>query len=153
VEAFEREGIKTGKIQISAALKVKIPQDKKERKDVERSLLPFVESTYLHQVIGRNQEGTLTSYPDLPDALVNLADTDDGEWRIHFHVPVFVDSYGLLQSTQSDILKVLALNHSQPFTTHLEVETYTWEVLPKDMHRTLVGDISRELEWVKSKLQ
>ncbi|MFC4874126.1 metabolite traffic protein EboE [Negadavirga shengliensis] len=152
VAAFEREGIKTGKIQISAALKVKIPQDKKKRKDVERALLPFVESTYLHQVIGRNQEGTLTSYPDLPDALVNLADTDDGEWRIHFHVPVFVDSYGLLQSTQSDILKVLELNCSHAFTAHLEVETYTWEVLPHDMHRTLEGDISRELEWVKSKL-
>lgn len=152
IDTFEKEGIKTGKIQISAALKVAIPKDKTKRKEVEKSLLPFVESTYLHQVVGKNGQGTLSPYPDLPDALVRLAETDDEEWRIHFHVPVFVDTYGLLEPTQSDIIEVLALNRRQPFTAHLEVETYTWEVLPKDMHRTLEEDISRELEWVKSKL-
>ncbi|MEX2511493.1 MAG: metabolite traffic protein EboE [Cyclobacteriaceae bacterium] len=153
IAAFEKEGIKTGKIQISAALKVIIPKEKSKRMNVEKALLPFVESTYLHQVVGRDENGRLTSYPDLPDALTTLADTKEIEWRIHFHVPVFLDAYGHLESTQKDIIEVLGINHLNPFTYQLEVETYTWEVLPENIHLSLDESISRELEWVKSNIE
>lgn len=146
-KSFEKEGIKIGKIQISAALKVGIPSGTKDRKELDKSLFPFVESTYLHQVVGRNAVGKLSSYRDLPDALVSLADTDNVEWRIHFHVPIFLGTYGKLSSTQEDILTVLHLIKKKSVTPHLEIETYTWEVLPEDIHLTLGESISRELQW------
>lgn len=152
-DALDQEGIKIGKIQISAALKVPIPVEISERKKVEKALHPFVESTYLHQVVGKRENGSLKSFRDLPDALVTLAETKLTEWRIHFHVPIFLDTYGRLASTQGDITEVLKLVNERPLTNHLEIETYTWEVLPEDIHLSLGESISRELTWTLEKLQ
>ena len=151
--AFEAEGIKIGKIQISAALKVKVPQGPAEKDVVRSLLLPFEESTYLHQVVARHQDGSLIAYNDLSPALDTLANTDAEEWRIHFHVPVFLAEYGQLSSTQEAILEVLKILRSQKVTNHLEVETYTWEVLPEDVNLDLSHSIIRELEWVTEKME
>lgn len=152
LKTFLEEGIKVGKFQLSAALKIPIPGKMAQRKSVEKALLPFVESTYLHQVIGIEEDGTQHAYPDLPDALLQLVETEDAEWRIHFHVPVFLSGYGTLQSTQEDILTVLKLNEKGKYSTQLEVETYTWEVLPEDIHLSLGQSIIRELDWVKKQI-
>ena len=150
---FKKAGIKIGKIQISAALKVLIPSEPEARELIKLSLLPFQESTYLHQVVGRKNEGILQSYSDLPEALGKLDTTEDEEWRIHFHVPIFVDNYGTLSSTQNQISLVLKEILKTPsLTNHLEVETYTWEVLPSDIRLSLGESISRELAWVIDKL-
>ena len=150
---FKEAGLNIGKIQISAALKVLIPQNSHSRKEVRRKLLPFEESTYLHQVVAKNREGKLHSYSDLADALKVLDNTEQEEWRIHFHVPVFLDNYGALASTQDQISIVLNEILKNPsLTNHLEVETYTWEVLPEDTRLSLGESISRELAWVKEKL-
>ncbi len=142
-------GIQVGKIQISAALKVMIPESNIERFTLSKRLQEFAESTYLHQVVARRKDGKFASYPDLPQAIEHLEKTKDLEWRIHFHVPVFLDNYGSFQSTQSDISLVLNQILSNPtLTRHLEVETYTWEVLPEDTHLTLGESIARELSWV-----
>lgn len=151
-QSLKAEGIKIGKIQISAALKVILPEVPEGRKWVKDALTPFVESTYLHQVVERNSGGELTHYQDLPQALQNLSETDAREWRIHFHVPVFLDSYGKLESTQGDILQVLHYIRKEKLTNHLEVETYTWEVLPADIQLELTESIIRELEWVEKNL-
>ncbi|MDR7131545.1 hypothetical protein J2X69_003909 [Algoriphagus sp. 4150] len=151
---FEQAGIRIGKIQISAALKVMIPAEPEVRDLVKLSLLPFEESTYLHQVVGRGKDGHLTSFSDLPDALKELNSADAEEWRIHFHVPVFMDNYGVLSSTQDQIsivLNEILKNHS--LTNHLEVETYTWEVLPENIRLSLGESISRELAWVTEKMK
>ncbi|WP_162418241.1 metabolite traffic protein EboE [Cyclobacterium roseum] len=152
LKTFKEEGIKIGKFQLSAALKISIPEKMGERKTVEKALLPFVESTYLHQVIGVERDGTQHAYPDLPDALLKLSETEEVEWRIHFHVPVFLSGYGTLQSTQEDILTVLKLNEKGQYSAQLEVETYTWEVLPEDIHLSLGQSITRELDWVKKQI-
>jgi hypothetical protein len=100
-------------------------------------------------VVGRGTNQKLTSYSDLPQAIEKLADTKDEEWRIHFHVPIFLENYGALLSTQSAIKLVLNQVSNNPrITNHLEVETYTWEVLPEDTHLSLGESISRELAWV-----
>lgn len=153
LDTFQKEGIKIGKFQLSAALKANIPVEVNQRKPVEKALLPFVESTYLHQVVGRMADNTLHAYPDLPDALLDLATTNEIEWRVHFHVPLFLATYGHLQSTQKDILSVLKLNGERKLTSHLEVETYTWEVLPEDIHLSLDQSIARELNWVKNHIE
>lgn len=150
-EAFAKltsAGIKIGKIQLSAALKVKVPSDATGRATLKETLSPFAESTYLHQVVAKNPDGTLTHYPDLDLALDAIQKSNAQEWRTHFHVPLFTDTYNGLQSTQEDIQQVLALLKYQHITHHLEVETYTWEVLPEGLKTDLAHSIQRELEWV-----
>ena len=145
---MKEAGIRIGKIQLSAALKVLLPESEKGRKELAEELAPFAESTYLHQVVQRNRNKTLTHYPDLPQALQHIQQHKAREWRTHFHVPLFTDSYHRLRSTQDDIKAVLNLLQKEHITDHLEVETYTWEVLPEDMKKDLSESIQRELEWV-----
>jgi hypothetical protein len=70
------------------------------------------------------------------------------EWRVHFHVPLFLEKYNLLSSTQSEIVKTLNIQNQKPFTNHLEIETYTWGVLPAEFQVPLNESIVREIEWV-----
>lgn len=153
INAMQEKGIKIGKIQISAALKAKLPKAVSERAVVLDQLARFDEPTYLHQVIARKKDGTLVRYPDLSDALAEGQNPAVEEWRAHFHVPIFVEDMGLIQSTQSDITEVLNLHKNNPFTAHLEVETYTWEVLPTALKAPLNDSIIRELAWVKNLLE
>ncbi|MGV3558145.1 metabolite traffic protein EboE [Larkinella arboricola] len=151
LKKLEDNDLKVGKIQISAALKATFPVEKNSREAVLDQFRQFNEPTYLHQVVAQNAEGDLLRYPDLPEALLAF-DNNHVEWRSHFHVPLFVADYGLLQSTQDDIKEVLRLQREKPFTTQLEVETYTWEVLPEDLKMRLNDSIGRELEWVLKQL-
>lgn len=144
---LDAHGLKVGKIQISAALKAELPTDTTKRSAVQQAFAAFNEPTYLHQVVARTQDGTLLRFPDLPEALAALG-PDQVEWRSHFHVPIFVREYGLLQSTQADIEDVLRIQAERPFTNQLEVETYTWDVLPADLKLNLVDSIDREMQWV-----
>lgn len=153
LEALDREGIRTGKIQISAALKAILPPVRSLREQIKNELSPFNESTYLHQVTMEDQAGNLAYYPDLADGLAQLEDSKWQELRTHFHVPIFAEDYGLLESTQDEIVKTLALWNRLPFTQHLEIETYTWEVLPKDLKLDLRDSIEREMRWVLSQVQ
>ncbi len=152
VRQLQEKKIKVGKIQISAALKSAIPADATKRDAIVQAFRQFNEPTYLHQVVARQQDGTLKRYPDLPEALQDADNAATQEWRSHFHVPLFIEDYGLLQSTQEDIRTVLSIQHSHPFTRHLEVETYTWEVLPSKLKVPLSESIIREVEWVKNYL-
>ena len=141
-------GIKIGKIQLSAAIRVKLPSDRHARAKIAERLLPFAESTYLHQVIERHQDGRLSHYSDLISALPHLEQSSAAEWRTHFHVPIFIDDYSFLQSTQDDLLAVLNLLSDNPICQHLEIETYTWEVLPPAIKTDLLTSIQQEYNWV-----
>ena len=145
-------GIKIGKIQISAALKALLGTDE-EREKVINAFKQFNEPTYLHQVIARKKDGSLEYFADLPPALEKANDPDMVEWRSHFHVPLFIEDYGVLQSTQEEITTVLSLHKKQPFSNHLEVETYTWDVLPQELKLPIAQSITREMEWVKGALK
>jgi hypothetical protein len=145
--------IKTGKIQISAALKASFPDDDQGRRNVLDAFTAFNEPTYLHQVVARQADDSLIRYSDLPEALAAADTTRSAEWRSHFHVPIFIDSYGLMNSTQEDIVEVIGIHQKQSFTDHLEIETYTWEVLPDEMRLPLTESIIREMEFVTSLLQ
>jgi len=154
VSVFDRlqaAGIQIGKIQLSAALQVGLFPDLQRRQLIAERLRPFAESTYLHQVIARQGDGALVHYPDLETALPHLEQSPAQEWRIHFHVPIFIHDYQILQSTQDHLLKVLQLLKNQP-CQHLEIETYTWEVLPPAMKLDLPTSIQREYEWVMAVL-
>jgi sugar phosphate isomerase/epimerase len=131
LDALDAAGIRVGKAQLSAALTV--PAGAHEQ------LRPFADPVYLHQVTER---GTRRSWPDLPDALSGNGDGD--EWRVHFHVPIFVERYGALRSTQEHLERCIR----RVRTSHLEIETYTWDVLPPELKASSVDSIAREYEWV-----
>ncbi len=147
---LKEAGIKIGKIQISAALKADLTQ---ERSELALELAPFIESTYLHQVIERDAQNNLIHYDDLPIAMEQINTTEAVEWRTHFHVPLFVNRFGLLQSTQDEIKEVLDILKEEKLTNHLEIETYTWDVLPDELKISLDQSIEREMNWVVTHLK
>lgn len=153
LEQLAVKKIKVGRVQISAALKADLPPSSEDRHALAQQFSAFSESTYLHQVLVRNRDKSITQYPDLPAALPHILDAQATEWRSHYHVPVFLERYNLLQSTQPEIQKILRLLAAQSITTYLEVETYTWEVLPPEIKQDLVPSIERELSWVKQNLE
>ena len=141
---LQKLGIQVGKVQLSSALEL-TPHSSDETK---RVLGPFNEPVYLHQVI-QEQNGELRRFPDLPDALAALPQGEGDRWRVHFHIPVFLDCTEAFRTTQETILKTLALHRKTPFTEHFEVETYTWSILPDALKLDLTASIERELRWVQ----
>ncbi len=141
---FKDAGIHIGKIQVSAALK--IIYNEADAQDMWDSLAQFNEPTYLHQVT-EQLNGKVKTYNDLP--VVLEAKKDFTEFRAHFHVPIFLEQFGKLHSTQDHILKVVDYLKTNTITEHLEIETYTWDVLPKELKRDLSESIVREINWLK----
>ncbi len=153
LKRLHEAGIKIGKIQISSALRSIFTDDETQNLNTMKSLQKFIEPVYLHQVILSDTNNLRTQFPDLDSALKNVNVFPPGELRTHFHVPIYVENYGSLHSTQSDILATLEELKNFPYTTHLEVETYTWEVLPELERKDIVSSIVRELQWVINHLQ
>jgi len=142
---FKANGIRVGKIQVSAALKILFSGMDDER--IWKELSQFNEPTYLHQVTEKI-DGKVKTYNDLPFVL--KGDRKHKELRAHYHVPIFLKKYGELFSTQDHILKTINFIKSNPISEHLEIETYTWDVLPADLKQDVSVSIIRELEWFKS---
>ena len=147
LERFRGAGIKIGRVQLSSAIDVAVPADAGAAAAVLDTLRPFADTTYLHQVVER-RGGELRHYLDLPDALESAAANGGRDWRIHFHVPLFTADYGALGSTQQYVAGVLREVLATHATTHLEIETYTWDVLPGDLKMDLLESIAREYQWV-----
>jgi hypothetical protein len=152
INELEVRGIKVGKIQISAALKADLPDDVATRQSIKETFERFNEPTYLHQVVAWITGDNVMRYPDLPEALADIQNPLAEQWRAHFHVPIFTKDYGLVQSTQSDIVEVLKIQKAKPFTNHLEAETYTWGVLPDEKKLPIGDSIARELNWIQEQL-
>ena len=144
---LQRAQIKIGKIQVSSALKV-IPEEA-NMEELWHQLSLFDEPKYLHQVTSKSN-GHLKTYADLPD-LLNKKEAFL-ELRAHFHVPIFLEKFKLLHATQDQIFKVLALLKENKVSEHLEVETYTWHVLPTALKMDLTDSIVRELDWLLNEL-
>lgn len=144
---MEKAGIRVGKIQVSAALR--IPEYDPSNTDLISALQAYNEPVYLHQVTTRTDNGVKT-WSDLPKLFQEKHTY--GELRAHFHVPIFSESFGVLGATQREILEVITYIKSHPICSHLEVETYTWEVLP-GQKEALSDSISRELNWLHTHLK
>ena len=147
--ALDRAGIRVAKLQLSSALRLPSVDAASEG-----ALTAFDDGVYLHQVVER-QKGVISRFIDLPPALAALrAGTAGGEWRVHCHVPVFLETAGLLQSTQPTLRQALACVRDRNVSPHLEVETYTWSVLPPQLRQaSLVDAIAQELQWVLRELR
>lgn len=134
-------GISVPKIQLSAAMR--IPAITPE---LIKAAMRYDDGVYLHQTIVRGASG-LTRYVDLPDAVAAYKDgIAGGEWRIHCHVPLFLADLGEIGSTRADLVATLAALRQKTRSSHLEVETYTWDVLPEGLRTgSKAADIPREM--------
>lgn len=148
LQRLEQAGIRVHKMQISAGLRVA-----ELTPDALQGLRQFDDPVYLHQVVEQGPAG-MRRFADLPDALATVNGQAGGrEWRVHFHVPIFLDDLGAFSSTRFFIRKVLDLHRAHPISSHLEVETYTWNVLPEHLQAGgMEQAIARELNWVKETL-
>ncbi|WP_100611659.1 metabolite traffic protein EboE [Confluentibacter lentus] len=147
-QVLEKEGISVGKIQVSAALKILFEKGKEGA--IWNSLERFNEPTYLHQVTEKVGVKILV-YNDLPIILRKKG--QHKELRAHFHVPIFLEKFDHLYSTQDQILDTLQYLKNHQVSDHLEVETYTWDVLPDTLKVDMTHSIARELNWLKDKLE
>jgi hypothetical protein len=144
-----QHGIRLSKIHISNALKLRPTPAALDQ------LRAFVEDVYLHQVIIRDAEGALTRFRDLPPALASAEPaTVSTEWRVHFHIPLHSQPPGEFATTSDHILGLLKLLEAKPqLCSHLEMETYTWQVLPDALKTQDVSEqIVSEYRWTLSRL-
>lgn len=146
-QVVEQQGITVGKIQVSAALKILFEAGNEET--IWKSLERFNEPTYLHQVT-EQMDGKVIVYNDLP--IILQGSRQHKELRAHFHVPIFLEKFDDLYSTQDQILETLVYLKKHQVSDHLEVETYTWDVLPDTLKVDISQSIIRELNWLKDKL-
>jgi sugar phosphate isomerase/epimerase len=146
LQRLEAAGIRIGRVQLSSALEVRFPDDTGAAAAMAGELRPFADTTYLHQVVEQQGE-SLRHYPDLGEAL-QQGHGQASCWRIHFHVPLFAGAYESFGSTQPYVRNVIDLALKQRFTRHLEIETYTWDVLPPGLKVELTDSIAREYDWV-----
>lgn len=131
------QSITIGHVQVSSALHL-------GHGDLSR-LRRFDESVYLHQTVARTENG-LQRHDDLPQAL-RCEVRDAASWRVHFHLPVFLEKLPECETTRDFLVRALPLF---PRETPLEVETYTWDVLPEDLRTaTVTESIIREIRWVE----
>ena len=142
IAAYRTAGIRIGKVQVSSA----VACDGSER--AFRALRHFDEPRWLHQTSVLDGRGEAHFYDDLERAFDHAP---DGVWRVHFHVPVFAEFLGPLQTTQGEIAMALGAMGADLAATPLEVETYAWNALPTE-HRlaTLADGIAEEIAWTSA---
>ena len=148
VATLKSHGVGIGRLQISSAVRVLFDGSAMQRQEIYNHLASLDNGIYLHQVIERNADAVLRRFADLDDAFEAPADSRPREWRIHFHVPLFTEQYGVALATQAQNRSLLALAAREDITRHLEIETYTWNVLPARLKSDLLTSIDREFHWV-----
>ncbi len=143
---YEAAGIRVPKVQISSALRTGASPEAID------ALTPFAEPVYLHQVKARRGDGAILSWTDLPQALSEAPAAGAEELRVHFHVPLHFTGTGALHSTGSDLSPELMKAISRDPSAHLEIETYTWNVLPDLLKpESIEKGIAAEFEWVRKR--
>ncbi len=120
-----------------------------------KALREYVDSIYLTQTFER-RDGKLNRFLNLQDAFAAFKKDPDGqrEWRTHFHVPIFLEDLGQhFKTTRFAIEEALAFHKRTPLSGQLEIETYTWDVLPDHLKTgDIVDYVVMEIEWVRSQL-
>lgn len=149
---LKQHKIRFSKFHISNAMRVR------PTPEVRQALHAFTDDIYFHQTIARNGEGEITRHRDLDEALAlhnQLPPGPDEEWRIHFHIPLHAEPTDTFSTTADHVQGVLDLLKADPsMCSHLEMETYTWEVMPAHMkRRNVVDQLVSEYDWTLKELR
>ncbi len=147
-QRYQRAGINVSKVQLSAAL------EGSNNAAMRQALLPFAEPVYLHQTRWRDPAGKVCGAPDLEEALDTLSTCPEG-WalRVHFHVPLCWSGTAPLKSTRQTLTPAFWQHLVQQPKLHVEIETYTFDVLPPDLKAgPVTTSIIQEYEWVMDQI-
>lgn len=149
LRAYRDAGIRISKVQLSAALQAAATPE------TCAALAPFAEPVYLHQVKARTKSGPRVAWPDLPAALEEMPTHPElEEVRVHFHVPLFFTGNGPIGSTAAALTPEFFQELRAGACSHLEIETYTFDVLPPEVHPgDIVESIAHEYAWVLERLR
>ena len=145
VATIGRAGIRINKVHVSCALQLDRPAANAEGR---AALRRYVEPRYLHQTTARDAAGAVHRHMDLSESFIDappppFAAAD--AWRVHFHVPVDAERIGPLATTKPQLRDALAAVARLDYAPHLEVETYTWEVMPGRESVHLANALAREM--------
>lgn len=152
IRSLSSAGVRINKVHITCAIKARNPGNDA---DVREALARYVEPRYLHQTMARAADGTILKAVDLTNELTTTPPDDFAacdEWRVHFHVPVNAESLGPLGTTRDELRTALAAIAQLDYAPHLEVETYTWEVLPDGEKVDLVQGLTEEMTATRAML-
>ena len=145
---YEAQDIRVPKIQISSALRTDASPGALE------ALRAFAEPVYLHQVKARTEGGQILTWTDLPQALDALAGSGAHEVRTHFHVPLHFTNSGPLYSTGALLSREFLSYIARDPLTHVEIETYTWNVLPPALTAASIETgIAAEFQWLAAAVE
>jgi sugar phosphate isomerase/epimerase len=149
IAAIDGAGIRINKVHVSCALQIDHPAT---NDDARAALRRYVEPRYQHQTTAQTAAGAVVQVLDLSDELLDApppAFRDAAAWRVHFHVPIGADRIGPLATTRPALPAAFAAIANLPYAPHLEVETYTWDVLPNRGPVALVDGLVDELKSAK----
>ena len=153
LERLRRADIMLSKLHLSSALTAR------PTPETRAALAAFADDIYFHQVVSRSATGELTRVKDLNLALeaaaqANGVAAEAPEWRIHFHIPLHSPAAPLFGNTTDHLLGALDTLQANPgMCHHLEMETYTWEVLPSQIkNRDVVTQLVAEYDWTLREL-
>jgi hypothetical protein len=150
LDKYEAAGIEVGKVQVSSAVGVDfsaLPAGDR-RAALELLQTMFVEPRYLHQTCVR-EDWQPKLYEDLPIAIAE--NQPIGEWRTHFHVPIYWEGIGPIRTFRDQIQPCIQAVLAHSNCRHFEVETYAWGVLPQELqHAELAEGIAQEMAWFKN---
>jgi sugar phosphate isomerase/epimerase len=145
IRELDGADIRINKVHISCALQLDKPATNVEGREALRR---YAEPRYLHQTTARVGRGKVLRETDLTEDFISNpppAFADAPAWRIHFHVPVNAHHMGPLSTTRADLIMALTEVAGLSYAPDLEVETYTWEVLPGAQSADLVEGLAKEL--------
>ena len=138
-------GVRVNKVHLSCALQLDDPANNATGR---RALLRYVEQRYLHQTMAKLPDGRMARHVDLSPAFIGSPShlfRSAPAWRVHFHVPVDAERLGPLGTTRFQLREAIAAVAALDYAPHLEVETYTWEVMPGRAKIDLAQGLAREL--------
>ena len=143
---FESACIRVARVQLSAAIRTTVSDE------ALRRLAAFADPVYLHQTRISLPRGQVASWPDLTAETLEAARRHPGcELRTHFHVPLFYAGDGLLGSTNTDLTADF-FAHVRSKGYPLEIETYTFDVLPPALRAAdVVDSLVKEHEWARGR--
>ena len=147
IDQLEDIGVRLNKIHITNAVELPDPAGNIAGRS---ALIDYVEPRYLHQTFARLSDGRILNRLDLTEEDINAGSDDEflnaEAWRIHFHVPVYAEELGPLRTTRGELQAALRRIKLLNYAPHLEVETYTWPVMPNGQTQPLADQITTELQ-------
>lgn len=147
IQTLAENEIRINKVHITCAIELNDPANNIEGRQF---LAQFAEPRYLHQtftqLISSSKETT-----HLTDLTAEFATSPPQDWlnaeswRIHFHVPVHADSLGPLATTRKSLQEAMQAVRDLSYAPHLEVETYTWNVMPGETPTDVCHGLAEEM--------